>query len=75
MECYDGAALNFVAAIGFVPRGTMWALTVKEMKECRWLQPQLAARLECRHVIDFEVQPSAYQLRCFSSPRILLHVL
>ena len=75
MECYDGAALNFVAAIGFVPhvrrevskkftelvtakcpfvnlpekRRTVWALTASEMKECRWLKPELVAQISSRN--------------------------
>ena len=24
----------------------MWALTAREMKECRWLKPQLVAQIE-----------------------------
>jgi ATP-dependent DNA ligase len=27
-------------------RRTMWALTAQEMKECRWLKPQLVAQIE-----------------------------
>ena len=27
-------------------RRTMWALTAEEMKECRWLKPQLVAQIE-----------------------------
>jgi len=27
-------------------RRTLWALTAEEMKECRWLKPQLVAQIE-----------------------------
>jgi bifunctional non-homologous end joining protein LigD len=27
-------------------RRTMWALTAEEMKECRWLKPQLVAQIK-----------------------------
>jgi len=27
-------------------RRTMWALTAQEMKDCRWLKPQLVAQIE-----------------------------
>lgn len=46
-ECFAGLETKACPFVNLPEkRRTMWALTAKEMKECRWLKPRLVAQIE-----------------------------